>query len=64
MAGAALVIVLCGLLLPIVMVLAAVAYDALVLVWALYRFWHDDWAPHVTWTFAHLHVPHLRHSTR
>ena len=64
MAGALLVIVLCGLVLPIVMVLSAIVFDALVVLWALYRFWHDDWALRITRTFTHAHIPHPGHGIR
>lgn len=64
MAGAFLVIVLCGLLLPIGMVLTAVVFDAVVVAWATYRLWHDDWAPRITRSFMHLHVPRLGHHPR
>ena len=40
-----LVIFLAGMALPILMIAAALTYDAGVLVWVLYRRWHDVWAP-------------------
>jgi hypothetical protein len=44
MLGAALVLVLAGLVFPITMLLAAVVFDVLVLAWFLFYKWrHDVW---------------------
>jgi hypothetical protein len=45
MGAAAVVIALVGLVFPITLILAALAFDAAVLMWALYRLWHDRAMP-------------------
>mgnify|MGYP001608999173 CR=1 FL=1 len=59
MIGAAIVLVLCGLVFPITLLLLAVVFDVFVLIWAVFREWHDDVSPRIGRVFAHLHVPHL-----
>jgi len=45
MIGAAIVLVLGGLVVPITLLLVAAAVDASVVVWVLLHEWHDHWAP-------------------
>ena len=45
MIGAAVVLVLGGLVIPITMLLAALVFDVCVVLWVLFHVWHDDWAP-------------------
>lgn len=44
MGGAPIVILLVGLLIPIALVIMAALADAVVLLWAIYRLWHDEWS--------------------
>lgn len=64
MIGAAFVITLVSLAIPIVLLFAALLFDAVVVLWALFRMWHDDWSPRlvglVTRPFARPHGV-LRH---
>lgn len=55
--AAAVVIPLAAMALPIVLILLAVLADALFLVWAAYRMWHDEWAVRV-WGFIGARVLH------
>jgi hypothetical protein len=55
MGGTVLVVLLAGLVFPILLILTAVLLDALALVWAVYKVWHDDWS-HRTWEFLTIHV--------
>lgn len=55
--AAAVVIPLAAMALPIVLILLAVLADALVLLWAAYRMWHDEWAERV-WSFIGARVLH------
>jgi len=41
MFGAAVVIVLAGMLIPISMLVAAIVFDAAVVAWVVFREWHD-----------------------
>lgn len=59
MGGAAVVLILAGLTFPISLLLLAVVFDAFVVVWALFRAWHDTWAPGIMRAARHVHVPHL-----
>ncbi|MHB1074123.1 MAG: hypothetical protein ACYC3Q_15130 [Gemmatimonadaceae bacterium] len=43
--GVMLVLLLGGLLMPIVLLLTAAAFDLFVLAWALFGSWHDDLGP-------------------
>jgi hypothetical protein len=45
MIGAAVVLVLSGMVFPIAMLLMAILFDFLLVTWALYHLWHDDWSP-------------------
>lgn len=45
--AAAVVIPLAAMALPIALILLAVLADALFLIWAAYRMWHDEWAARV-----------------
>jgi hypothetical protein len=45
MGAAAVVIALVGLVFPIMLILTALVLDAAVLMWALYRLWHDRALP-------------------
>ena len=45
MIGAAVVIVLAGMLIPISMLLAALVFDAGVVAWMAFQEWHDHWSP-------------------
>ena len=68
MYGAAIVLVLAGLVLPITLVLAALVWDALVLAWFLWVLWYGDvWPGLRKWSLSHgprLHMPHVRLSHR
>lgn len=58
MSGAAVVILLVGLVFPIAILLAAVLFDLLVMAWAVYRLWHDRWSAAVTGRIrASIHIP-------
>jgi hypothetical protein len=69
MGGAPLIIPLVGLAIPIALLLCAAIFDVGVLVWALYRVWHDRVLPHIirlddrVWTAARLprHGPNPAH---
>lgn len=67
MAGAALVLVLAGLAFPIALLLGAVVFDALLVLWVLGSTWHDEWWPQFRawngrWYDALLrHRPHWHH---
>jgi hypothetical protein len=45
MFGAAVVIVLAGMLIPISMLVAAIVFDAAVVAWVVFQEWHDHWSP-------------------
>ena len=47
MSAAMVVIPLAAMAIPIVLILLAVLFDALFLVWYAYRMWHDEWAVRV-----------------
>lgn len=53
MAGAAVVLVLAGLALPITMLLAALVFDAFMVAWIAYEFWHDHWGPRLVRSVRH-----------
>ena len=64
MYAAAFVIPLAAMAIPIVLILLAVLIDILVVGWALFRMWHDEWAPRlaafigrVIAPIRELHVP-------
>lgn len=64
MGAAPLLIVLVGLAFPIALLLLAAVVGVLTLLWALYRFWHDEWSPnlrHAVASVAHFPHPHLIH---
>jgi hypothetical protein len=48
MGAAAVVIALVGLVFPIMLIFAALVFDAAVLMWAVYRLWHDRALPRLT----------------
>jgi hypothetical protein len=53
--GASLVAIpLAALVLPIALILAAVAIDIVALIWAAYRLWHDEFSIKV-WQYASHH---------
>ena len=54
MIGAAVVLVLAGLTVPIAMVLAALVFDALFLAWMAFEFWHDEWQPRIARGLKHV----------
>ncbi len=47
MGGAPVVIALVGLVIPITLLLAALVFDVVVMVWALFRWWNDSLSPRV-----------------
>ena len=51
MGAAVLIVLLAGLVLPVMLTLAAVLVDMAVLLWYAYRLWHDDWSPRA-WEFV------------
>ena len=51
MYGALLVIPLVGLVIPILLLAAALVFDIVVVFWAAYRTWHDQTAPGL-WRFG------------
>lgn len=51
MYGALVIIPLVGLVIPIVLLLAALVFDVGVVFWAVYRTWHDRMAPRL-WGYA------------
>ena len=53
MAGAAVVIVLAGLVLPITLLFAALIFDAFMVAWIAYLFWHDHWRPQIARSLKH-----------
>lgn len=63
MVGALLVIVLCGLLLPITLLVSAFLFDLLVLAWfTVVTARRDVWPRMTGWLTTHrsgLHMPHL-----
>jgi hypothetical protein len=59
MEGAAVVLVLAGLLIPISLGLLAVIFDAVVVVWALFRQWHDNWSPRIMRAARGVHFPRI-----
>jgi hypothetical protein len=59
MGGAAVILVLAGLVFPISLLLLAVVFDAVVVIWALFRLWHDTWSPRFKRAARHVHVPHF-----
>ncbi len=51
MDGPLVVVPLVALVFPIGLLLSALIFDAVVVVWAVYRLWHDDAAPRIwRWT--------------
>ena len=62
MLGAAVVVVLAGLLLPVLMLLAAIVFDVLVLLWVLFQSVHERWWPGAVRTFRHAPGLTPRHS--
>ena len=60
MYGALLVIPLVGLVIPILLLAAALVFDIVVVFWAAYRTWHDQTAPGL-WRLGRRAVtPHAR----
>ena len=59
MEGAAVVLVLAGLLIPISLLVLAVIFDAVVVVWALFRAWHDNWSPRIERAARDVQVPRI-----
>ena len=53
MIGAAIVLVLAGLTVPITMVLGAVVFDAAFLAWMAFGFWRDEWQPRIMGGLRH-----------
>ena len=72
MIGALLVGMLVGLVLPITMLLGALLFDVVIVLWVAFRLWHDDVSPRLTrlagrsWlAVGHLVRPHraaIRHA--
>ena len=62
MLGAAVVVVLAGLLLPVLMLLGAIVFDLFVLLWVLIESVHERIWPGVVRTFRHLPGLAPRHS--
>jgi hypothetical protein len=61
MGGAPVVILLVGLLVPITTLILAALLDAVVLLWVIYRLWHDEWSVSLGRLVHGLaHVPHWR----
>ena len=59
MGGAPVVILLVGLLVPIALLILAAMVDAIVLLWVIYRLWHDEWSVSIGRTVRQLaHAPH------
>jgi hypothetical protein len=58
MYGALLVIPLVALVIPILLLLAALVFDVGVVFWALYRTWHDQLAPRLWSTGRRVVTPH------
>jgi len=44
MGGAPLVILLVGMVVPIAVLILAIVIDSFVMLWLLYRLWHDEWS--------------------
>jgi hypothetical protein len=44
MSAAGFVIPLVGLVFPILLILAAIVFDVLVILWVAYGMWHDEWS--------------------
>jgi len=63
MGGAPVVIVLVGLVVPILLLLAALVFDVGIVAWALYHGWHDRWAPRLARFGSALAHP-TRHAPR
>jgi len=65
MSGALVVIVLSGMLIPILMLLAAVVFDVALVTWVALHEWHDHWSPELRHVakggFARLHRAQLPH---
>ena len=64
MGTAPVVLVLCGMLIPIVLVLLALASGVLTGLWALYQLWHDEWSVslrHAAQSLVHMPHPHFIH---
>ena len=60
-AGAILVLLLVGLVLPIGLLLTAVVFDAMVLLWAAFHAWHDRVWPAMARAWRRfVHVPRWR----
>jgi len=57
MGGVAIVLVLCGLLIPISLLLLAVIFDAVVVAWVLFRAWNDNVSPRIAQAMHHAHLP-------
>lgn len=59
MGAAPLVILLVGMALPILALILAIVFDSLVLLWLLYRLWHDEWSMRLWHAMRkHAHMPH------
>jgi hypothetical protein len=62
MGGTPIVLALVGLVFPIALILLAVLFDVLVLLWALYRVTHDRVMPAMRHAMhSHHWMPHLSH---
>jgi hypothetical protein len=53
MIGALVIGVLGGLVFPITMLLGALLFDAVVVLWVLFHMWHDHWSPKLTRVASH-----------
>ena len=58
--SAAIVIPLAAMAIPIVLILLAVLVDILFVGWAVFRLWHDDWAPRLAAFIGRLVRPFRR----
>lgn len=63
--GVMVVLLLGGLLVPIVLLLAAAVFDIFVVAWALFRSWHDDLWPALARSVRRTaHLPAVRLTPR
>ena len=64
MMGALTVLILASLVVPIIMLVLALVFDAFLATWVAYEFWHDEWRPNMSrslkhgWDVAWHWVPH------
>lgn len=63
MGGAPVVIVLVGLVVPILLLLAALIFDVGIIAWSVYHGWHEHWAPRLARIGNALAHP-VRHAPR